>query len=336
MKSTPVANSTNEAPARPEISVVIPVYNEIENVDALAADVWGALEPLGKTFEVILVDDGSRDGTADALRRIAADRPEARVVLLRRNFGQTAALSAGFDHARGQVIITMDADLQNDPRDVPKLLAGIEQGYDIVAGWRLDRKDAFLSRRLPSMIANRLISAVTGVSLHDYGCTLKAFRADVVQQVRLYGELHRFIPAVANWMGVTVHEVPVNHRARRAGVSKYGIGRTIRVVLDLITVKFMESYSTKPIQIFGLLGMVCGGVGFLGAAWLSLQRLLWGVSLSNRPILLLFVMLILVGVQFISMGLVAEMLARTYHESQSKPIYYVKEVVESGAPAVKG
>ncbi len=336
MKSTPVAAATNEGPVRPEISVVIPVYNEIENVDALAADVWGALEPLGKSFEVILVDDGSRDGTADALRKIAASRPEARVVLLRRNFGQTAALSAGFDHARGQVIITMDADLQNDPRDVPKLLAGIEQGYDIVAGWRMDRKDPFLSRRLPSMIANRLISAVTGVSLHDYGCTLKAFRADVVQQIRLYGELHRFIPAVANWMGVAVHEVPVNHRARRAGVSKYGIGRTIRVLLDLITVKFMESYSTKPIQIFGLLGMVCGGVGFLGAAWLSLQRMLWGVSLSNRPILLLFVMLILVGVQFISMGLVAEMLARTYHESQSKPIYYVKEVVESRAPVVNG
>lgn len=336
MNSTSVAAATNESAARPEISVVIPVYNEIENVEALAADVWGALEPLGKSFEVILVDDGSRDGTADALRKVAAQRPEARVVLLRRNFGQTAALSAGFDHARGEVIITMDADLQNDPRDVPKLLAGIEQGYDIVAGWRLDRKDPFLSRRLPSMIANRLISAVTGVSLHDYGCTLKAFRADVVQQVRLYGELHRFIPAVANWMGVTVHEVPVNHRARHAGVSKYGIGRTIRVILDLITVKFMESYSTKPIQIFGLLGVMCGGVGFAGAAWLSLQRILWGASLANRPILLLFVMLILVGVQFISMGLVAEMLARTYHESQSKPIYYVKEVVESRAPVEKG
>lgn len=335
MKPTPVETVVNEVVDRPEISVVIPVYNEIENVEALAADVWGALQPLGKSFEVILVDDGSRDGTADALRKIAAERPGARVVLLRRNFGQTAALSAGFDHARGRVIITMDADLQNDPRDVPKLLAGIEQGYDIVAGWRLDRKDPFLSRRLPSMIANRLISAVTGVNLHDYGCTLKAFRADVVQQVRLYGELHRFIPAVANWMGVSVHEVPVNHRARRAGVSKYGIGRTIRVLLDLITVKFMESYSTKPIQIFGLLGVMCGGVGFLGAAWLSVQRMLWGASLSNRPILLLFVMLILVGVQFVSMGLVAEMLARTYHESQSKPIYYVKEVLESRGPAAK-
>ncbi len=331
MSTKPRSTVANEADAgaRPEISVVIPVYNEIENVNALAADVWSALEPLGKTFEVILVDDGSRDGTVDALRRIAHERREARVVLLRRNFGQTAALSAGFDHARGDVIITMDADLQNDPRDIPKLLEGIGQGYDIVAGWRLHRKDPFVSRRLPSMIANRLISAVTGVSLHDYGCTLKAFRAEVVQQVRLYGELHRFIPAVANWMGVTVHEVAVNHRPRRAGVSKYGISRTVRVILDLITVKFMESYSTKPIQIFGLLGIVSGFAGFLGAAWLSLQRVLWGVGLANRPILLLYVMLILVGVQFISMGLVAEMLARTYHESQSKPIYYVKELIEA-------
>ncbi len=328
MKPTSARAEAPNTPSRPMISVVIPVYNEIENIDALATDVWSALGAIGKSFEVILVDDGSRDGTVDALRRVAAARAEARVVLLRRNFGQTAALSAGFDHARGEVIITMDADLQNDPQDIPKLLEGIEQGYDIVAGWRLHRKDPFVSRRLPSMIANRLISAVTGVSLHDYGCTLKAFRADVVQQVRLYGELHRFIPAVANWMGVSVHEVPVNHRPRRAGVSKYGISRTVRVILDLITVKFMESYSTKPIQIFGLLGIMSGFVGFLGAAWLSVQRVFWGVSLSNRPILLLYVMLILVGVQFISMGLVAEMLARTYHESQSKPIYYVKELIE--------
>ena len=269
------------AAERPEVSVVIPVYNEIENVEALASDVWSALGAQGKTFEVILVDDGSRDGSAEALRRIAAERREARVVLLRRNFGQTAALSAGFDHARGRVIITMDADLQNDPQDIPKLLAGIDEGYDIVAGWRLDRKDPFVSRRLPSMIANRLISWVTGVSLHDYGCTLKAFRAEVVREVHLYGELHRFIPAVANWMGVTVREVPVNHRARRAGVSKYGIGRTIRVLLDLITVKFMESYSTKPIQIFGLLGVVSGGLGFLGAGWLTVQRVLFGASLST-------------------------------------------------------
>ncbi len=332
-KPTSTGAKEGDAGPRPEISVVIPVYNEIENVDALATDVWTALVPLGKTFEVILVDDGSRDGTVDALRRIAGERREARVVLLRRNFGQTAALSAGFDHARGDVIITMDADLQNDPKDIPKLLEGIAQGYDIVAGWRLHRKDPFVSRRLPSMIANRLISAVTGVSLHDYGCTLKAFRAEVVQQVRLYGELHRFIPAVANWMGVSVHEVAVNHRPRRAGVSKYGISRTVRVILDLITVKFMESYSTKPIQIFGLLGIVSGFAGFLGAAWLSLQRVVWGVSLSNRPILLLYVMLILVGVQFISMGLVAEMLARTYHESQSKPIYYVKELIEARSSA---
>jgi glycosyltransferase involved in cell wall biosynthesis len=334
------AKSMNEArPAAaegPELSVVVPVYNEVENVAALAAELWPVLEATGRSFEVVLVDDGSQDGTVAALEQVVAEREGARLVALRRNFGQTAALTAGFDHARGGVIVTLDADLQNDPRDIPALLAGIEAGHDIVAGWRAERQDPFWSRRLPSQIANRIISATTGVKLHDYGCTLKAFRAEVVQRIRLYGEMHRFIPAVANWMGVSILEVPVHHRPRRAGQSKYGISRTVRVVLDLMTVKFLESYSTKPIQIFGLWGLIAGGVGTLGAGWLTVQRLFFGVSLADRPILLFFVLLIVVGVQFISMGLVAEMLARTYHESQAKPIYHVKRTLaHAGEPPLR-
>jgi glycosyltransferase involved in cell wall biosynthesis len=251
------------------------------------------------------------------------------VVQFRRNFGQTAAMSAGFDFSSGDVIITMDGDLQNDPRDIPKFLEKIEEGFDVVTGWRHERKDKFLSRRLPSIIANKIISWTTGVALHDYGCTLKAFRKEVIKNIRLYGEMHRFIPAIASGMGISFTEIKVNHRARRFGTSKYGISRTIRVVLDLITVKFLLSYATRPIQIFGLLGVISGTAGFLLALIMTIQRQFFNVPLSERPLLLLAIVLIFIGIQFVSIGLIGELQARTYHEAQEKPVYYVKEVFGS-------
>ena len=248
----------------------------------------------------------------------------------RRNFGQTAAMAAGFDYARGDVIITMDADLQNDPHDIPRLLEKIKAGYDVVTGWRFDRKDTFINRRLPSIIANKLISFTTGVNLHDYGCTLKAFHRDVIKNVKLYGEMHRFIPAIASGMGIDFTEVKVNHRPRRFGSSKYGISRTIRVLLDLLTVKFLLSYATRPIQVFGLLGVVSGGLGFLIAMIMTFQRQFFGVPLADRPLLFLAILLIFIGFQFVSLGLIAELQARTYHESQNKAVYHVRGVYRAG------
>lgn len=317
---------------RPALSIVLPVYNEVENIPILADEIRHALDPQGISYEVIAVDDGSSDGSWEALEAERARDGRWLLVGLRRNFGQTAAMSAGFDHARGDVVVTLDADLQNDPADIPRLLA-LAAEYDVVSGWRKSRQDPFLSRRLPSLLANWLISKVTGIALHDYGCTLKAYRREVVEHLRLYGDLHRFIPAIASWMGVTLTEVETHHRPRRFGRSKYGLGRTLRVVLDLITVKFLLSFASKPIQVFGLLGLAATGAGLGIGAYLSLLKLAFGAQIGGRPLLFLGVLLIVVGVQFIVMGLLGEMLVRIYHESQRKPIYMVKRVV--GGPSRK-
>lgn len=315
----------------PEISLVIPIYNEAPNLDALHAEITAALEPWGRTYEVLLIDDGSQDGSIEILRRLQAADPRLRVIRFRRNFGQTAAFSAGFAHARGQVIITSDGDLQNDPKDIPMLVERLEQGADIVCGWRRDRKDRLLTRRVPSMIANALISRATGVQLHDYGCSLKAFRAEVVKPLRLYGEMHRFIPAIASEQGVTVEEVVVNHRARRAGTSKYGLSRTIRVILDLLTVKFLLNYATRPLQIFGLVGLTMGGIGGLIMLYLAWVRLIERQGIADRPILLFAILLVSSGLQLLTIGLLAELQARTYHESQDKPTYAIREIIETPA-----
>jgi glycosyltransferase involved in cell wall biosynthesis len=283
------------------------------------------------------VDDGSRDDSFAILKELHDGDPHLKVIRFRRNFGQTAAFAAGFDYAQGDVVITMDADLQNDPADVPLLLAEVEKGYDVVSGWRQERKEAFLSRRLPSMVANWLISQVTGVHLHDYGCSLKAYRQEVVKGVQLYGELHRFIPALASWMGVSVAEIPVRHHARRFGRSKYGISRTIKVILDLITVRFLLSYSTRPIQIFGGLGFLSALVGTVLGAYLTFVKLVQRQDIGGRPLLLLAVLLVLVGVQFIGMGLLGELVVRTYYEAQGKPVYVVRDVLSvEGEPRAHG
>lgn len=308
------------------ISVVIPIYNEEENITLLYDELSGVMSSLGCDYEILFVDDGSSDSTLSILKSIQAGDRNVVVVQFRKNFGQTAAMSAGFDYARGEIIITMDGDLQNDPHDIPRLIDKISEGFDVVTGWRYDRKDAFVSRRLPSIIANKIISWTTGVALHDYGCTLKAFRKEVIKNINLYGEMHRFIPAIASGMGISFTEIKVNHRARRFGSSKYGISRTIRVVLDLITVKFLLSYATRPIQIFGLLGIISGTVGFVIAMIMTIQRQFFGVPLSDRPLLLLAILLIFIGIQFVSIGLIAELQARTYHETQQKPVYFVKDV----------
>jgi glycosyltransferase involved in cell wall biosynthesis len=310
---------------KPELSIVIPLYNEVESIDSLYAQLTAALEPIGRPYEVIVVDDGSKDGSFERLSEVHAEDPRWQIIRFRRNFGQTAAFSAGFAAAQGDIVITSDADLQNDPQDIPKLLDKMDEGYDIVSGWRVERKEPFLSRRLPSMMANRMISGATGVVLHDYGCSLKAYRREVVQNVHLYGELHRFIPALASWMGVTVAEVPVNDRARKYGSSKYGISRTFRVMLDLISVRFLLGYATRPIHVFGRIGLIMGGLGVLIGLYLTFVKLVSGQQIGNRPLLLLAVLLVMVGVQMLSMGLLAEMVMRTYYESQGKPIYVIRD-----------
>jgi len=322
-----------------DLSVVIPVYNEAENLEALCREFVDTLTVWGRPFEIVLVDDGSSDGSFEILRRLQSADSRLRVVQFRRNFGQTAAFAAGFAYARGRFIATADGDLQNDPRDLPAMIArleGAEGGdgaFDIVCGWRKDRKDAFLNRRLPSMLANRLISWATGVKLNDYGCSLKVFRAEVVKPLRLYGEMHRFLPALASEMGVRITEQVVNHRARRFGRTKYGISRTIRVVLDLVTVKFLLSYSTRPLQIFGLLGIAFGGLGGAILAYLAYVKLAGPEAIGNRPLLLFGILLAFTGVQLLTMGLLAELQSRTYHESQGKPVYVVRQVLEDPGPA---
>lgn len=319
-----------DSSASPDLSIIAPVFNEEESLPHLVAQIENALGPTGISYELILVDDGSKDRSFEILGKLATTSPPLVVIRFRRNFGQTAALQAGLDHARGRYVVLMDADLQNDPADIPLLIQKLREGYDLAAGWRAQRKDAFLNRRLPSMIANKIISLTTKVELHDYGCTLKAMTRELAKELRLYGEMHRFIPAVANWVGVRIVEVPVNHRARQFGQTKYGIGRTLRVILDLITVRFMQSYLVRPMQVFGLAGILSGFLGALICAWLAFDKLLFGMAIGNRPLLLLGVLLIVVGVQLLSLGLVADVLSRTYHESQGKPPYYVRETIIGG------
>ena len=313
----------------PDLSVVIPLRNEAPNLQTLHQELTGALRGWGRSYELLLVDDGSTDDTFRILSELQAGDAHVRVIRLRRNFGQTAAFAAGFAHARGRIVVTSDGDLQNDPRDIPALVARLEEGYDIVCGWRRARKDPWLTRRLPSMLANGLISRITGVRLHDYGCSLKAFRSEVIRPLRLYGEMHRFIPAIASEQGVRIAEMVVNHRARRFGRSNYGLSRTVRVVLDLFTVKFLLSYATRPLQMFGPPGLLMGFGGAAIIGYLGYVRLFTGQAIGDRPLLLLGMLLAFGGLQLVTLGLLAELQARTYHESQNKPIYVVRDVVES-------
>jgi glycosyltransferase involved in cell wall biosynthesis len=308
------------------ISIVIPLYNEEENVRELYSSLKPVMDSIRNEYEIIFIDDGSTDSTLSLLQEIKAADDTVIVLSLRRNFGQTAAFAAGFDYSRGDIIVTMDGDLQNDPKDIPKLLE-LMKDNDLVSGWRKVRKDPFLSRRLPSILANSLISKVTGVNLHDYGCSLKAYRRDVIKNLKLYGEMHRFIPAVASWYGVRIAEVETTHHPRLRGKSKYGISRTMKVVLDLITVKFLQSFSTKPLQFFGPIGLFSGALGFFISLYLSIDKLLSGKDIGGRPLLLLGALLIIVGIQFIGMGLLGEMMVRVYHETQKKPIYVIKKVI---------
>lgn len=311
-----------------DLSIIIPVYNEEESIGPLIQEIRSALEPMARSYELIIVDDGSGDETFAVLARLRKTEPGIKVLRFKRNFGQTAAVAAGLAHAQGEVVIAMDGDGQNDPKDIPALLAKLDEGFDLVSGWRSPRQDPFWSRQLPSLIANGIISWMTRVRLHDYGCTLKAIRRDIAKELKLYGEMHRFIPAIAFERGAKIAEIKVNHRPRQWGRSKYGIARTFRVILDLLTVKFLLSYATRPLHVFGLIGLLSGGAGFLIAVYLSIQKLFYQYDIGGRPLLLLAVLLIFIGFQFITMGLLGEMLARTYHESQNKPIYVIKEVLE--------
>jgi glycosyltransferase involved in cell wall biosynthesis len=317
-----------------ELSVVIPIHNEAGSLVELHREFSETLAGWGRSYELILVDDGSTDASFEIMARLQATDPHVSVIRFRRNFGQTAAFAAGFHYARGRLIATSDGDLQNDPRDLVNMMRKLQDdGLDIVCGWRRKRQDGFLSRLVPSMIANRLISWATGVRLHDYGCSLKVFRAEVVKPLKLYGEMHRFIPAIASEQGVSIAEIEVNHRARRYGQSKYGISRTIRVILDLLTVKFLLSYSTRPVQIFGLIGLAMALPGVVITGYLAIVRLIGAESIANRPLLLFGILLVFTGVQLITLGLLAELQARTYHESQNKPIYTIREVRESSTAA---
>ena len=308
-----------------ELTVVIPIYNEEGNIERLYGELTEVLTEIERDYEVIAINDGSMDRSYELLNAVQARDPRWHIIHFRRNFGQTAAMAAGFDAARGEIVITIDADLQNDPRDIAQILDKFGEGYDIVSGWRQDRKEPLFLRRIPSMIANSLISRSTGIKLHDYGCTLKAYHFDVAKGVQLYGELHRFIPALASQMGVRVTEVPVKDRARRWGSSKYGFSRTFKVILDLIVVVFILSYFNRPLYVFGAAGFVVGGIGTLLGAYLTVFKLLTENQIGERPLLQLAALLMVLGVQFISTGIVADMIMRTYHESQHKPIYFIRE-----------
>ncbi len=314
-----------------DLSIVVPVYNEVESLPLLQPAIHAALQDLNRSWEIIYVDDGSRDGSLGQLAEMAATDPEHVVVVeFRRNFGQTTAIAAGIDHARGEVIVFLDADLQNDPADIPMLLAKLDEGYDVVSGWRKDREDNALTRNLPSHMANWLISNVTGVHLHDYGCTLKAYRREVITGFRLYGEMHRFIPVYANSVGAKILEVPVRHHARKFGKSKYGLERTLKVVLDLTAVQFLTKAANKPIYLFGGGGIGLFALGFLGMVFLALRKLFLQIDILTSPIFIISVMAAMTGFQAILMGLIAELLVRTYHESQQKPTYTVRKVLRGG------
>jgi glycosyltransferase involved in cell wall biosynthesis len=314
-----------------DLSLIIPVYNEEENLTGLFAEICSAVKPLNRTWEVVFVDDGSTDSSLEILRNIAKQEPEhVTVIVFRRNFGQTAAISAGLDHSRGEIMILMDADMQNDPHDIPVLLSKLDEGYDVVSGWRKLRKDNTLTRTVPSVVANAIISAVTGVHLHDYGCTLKAYRRSALEGFRLYGEMHRFIPVFASSIGARITEMPVRHHARLHGKTKYGLDRTLKVILDLMTAKFLLSYSNKPMRLFGGVGM---GLGFSGSGlllYLFARRFVYGVPVLGSPVFQIAIMLLILGSQSVLMGLMAELLARTYHESQKKLTYTVRETIPPG------
>ncbi len=311
-----------------DLSLVVPVYNEKENLPLLMDAIYEALEPLNKTWEVVLVDDGSKDGSLDILTEIAEkDSKHVRVVVFRRNFGQTAAIAAGIDHSEGKIIILLDADMQNDPADIPMLLDKLNEGYDLVSGWRKDRKDNRLTRTIPSNMANGLISWVTGVHLHDYGCTLKVYRRETLEGFRLYGEMHRFIPVFAHSVGAKIAELPVRHHPRKFGVAKYGLERTVKVVLDLFTVKFLLDYSHKPMRLFGGTGVILIGISALLLAYLFIRKVFFLITVLSSPFFQIAVMLAILGFQSILMGLIAELLARTYHESQSKPTYTIRALL---------
>lgn len=322
--SHPLSPETLETP---QISIVVPIYNEVESLPRLIEAIQNSLDPTGLTYELICVDDGSRDGSTDLLRKLAATNPILKAVILRRNYGQTPAMSAGFNHSRGEVIVTLDGDLQNDPADIPMLLDKLNEGYDVVSGWRKNRQDKALTRLLPSKIANLIIGRMTDVKLHDYGCSLKAYRAEVAADLKLYGELHRFLPALAVIEGARITEIPVRHHARQFGHSKYGLDRTFRVVMDLLTISFMKKFLTRPMHVFGLLGMLSLLIGVLSGMYLTFLKYGLGQSIGDRPLLILAVLLTLTGIQLFSFGLLAEVLMRTYHESQNRPIYRVREVV---------
>jgi len=312
----------------PEISIVVPLLNEQDNIGPLYEQITQTLTDV-YDYEIIFVDDGSSDNSFDILAKLQKTDAGIRVICFRKNFGQTAALSAGFAHARGKVIVAIDADLQNDPADIPKMIARLDEGFDVVSGWRKKRHDNAVTRLLPSKIANWLISRITGVKLHDYGCTLKVYRREVIEETKLYGEMHRFIPALASWSGARIAEMPVNHRPRTAGTAKYGLGRTLKVVLDLITVKFLGSFSTKPIYIFGGLGLA-SGIGAIASGWVVVyQKIAHNFAMNRNPLLVLTALLITATIQFILMGLLAELLVRTYHESQNRPTYVIKKILES-------
>jgi glycosyltransferase involved in cell wall biosynthesis len=311
----------------PEVSIVVPLLNEQDNIGLLHKEITGALT--GKyDYELVFIDDGSTDESIAVLTKLYKDDPRIRIISFRKNFGQTAALSAGFTHSLGKIIVALDADLQNDPADIPKMIEKLHEGYDVVSGWRKKRHDKALTRRLPSKIANWLISTITGVKLHDYGCTLKAYRKEVLEQTKLYGEMHRFIPALASWSGAKISEIVVNHRPRTAGVAKYGLGRTWKVVLDLITVNFLGSFSTKPIYIFGGLGLLSAFISIIFGFIVIYQKFWNGVDMSGNPLLIMTAVLIIATIQFILMGLLAELLVRTYHESQNRPTYVIKNILE--------
>lgn len=327
MMNSPTTFKTSETNLAPELSLFLPVLDEEQNLRPMHEKISEALNALGKSAEVVYVDDGSTDKSLEILREIAAQDSRVRVISLRRNYGQTAAMSAGIDAAKGEILIPMDADLQNDPHDIARLLDKLNEGYDVVSGWRKNRQDKLISRKIPSQIANRIISWIGGVPLHDYGCSLKAYRRDVIQDVKLYGEMHRFIPIYAAWAGARVTEIPVEHHARTMGKSKYGISRTVKVVFDLMTIKFMASYQTKPIYVFGTFGLIAFLLSIFAGLWAFYLKFFAGVSFILTPLPVIAIVLLAISMQFFLMGLLAEMLVRTYHESQDKAIYAVREKI---------